>query len=56
MTFEIIIVLISLIGMLAALIADKMRPGMILFSVLVIFLCAGILPLKKCGKVSATKE
>lgn len=47
MTFEIIIVLISLIGMLAALIADKMRPGMILFSVLVIFLCAGILSPKE---------
>lgn len=47
MTFEIILVLISLIGMLAALIADKMRPGMILFSVLVIFLCAGILSPKE---------
>ena len=38
MSHEIIIVLVSLVGMLAALIADKMRPGMILFSVLVIFL------------------
>ena len=35
MSHEIIIVLVSLVGMLAALIADKMRPGMILFSVAV---------------------
>ena len=33
MTFEIVFVLLSLLGMVAALIADKMRPGMILFSV-----------------------
>lgn len=43
MSTEGIIVLLSLVGMLAALIADRMRPGMILFSVLVIFLCTGIL-------------
>ena len=43
MTFEIVFVLLSLLGMVAALIADKMRPGMILFSVVVLFLCAGIL-------------
>ena len=47
MSHEIIIVLVSLVGMLAALIADKMRPGMILFSVLVIFLCTGILSPKE---------
>ena len=41
MTFEIVFVLLSLLGMVAALIADKMRPGMILFSVVVLFLCAG---------------
>lgn len=39
MTLEVIIVLLSLAAMLAALIMDKMRPGMILFSVVVIF-CA----------------
>ena len=39
MSTEIIIVLLSLVAMLAALIMDKMRPGMILFSVVVIFLC-----------------
>ena len=41
MTFEIVFVLLSLLGMVAALVADKMRPGMILFSVVVLFLCAG---------------
>lgn len=37
MTFEIVFVLLSLLGMVAALVADKMRPGMILFSVVVLF-------------------
>ena len=37
MSVEITIVLVVLIGMLIALIADKMRPGMILFSAVVIF-------------------
>lgn len=40
MTFEIVFVLLSLLGMVAALVADKMRPGMVLFSVVVfIFVC-----------------
>ena len=47
MTFEIVFVLLSLLGMMAALIADKMRPGMVLFSVVVLFLCAGILTPKE---------
>ena len=47
MSTEIIIVLLSLVAMLAALIMDKMRPGMILFSVVVIFLCTGILTPKE---------
>lgn len=47
MTFEIIFVLLSLLGMVIALIMDKMRPGMILFSVVVLFLCAGILSPKE---------
>ena len=47
MTFEIVFVLLALLGMVAALVADKMRPGMILFSVVVLFLCAGILPPKE---------
>ena len=47
MTADGIIVLISLVLMLAALIADKMRPGMILFTVLVVFLCCRILTPKE---------
>ena len=39
MTFEIVFVLLSLLGMMAALIADKMRPGMVLFSVVVLSVC-----------------
>ena len=33
LTFEVIIVFLGLIGMVTALLLDKMRPGMILFSV-----------------------
>ena len=47
MTFEFVFVLLALLGMVAALVADKMRPGMILFSVVVLFLCAGILTPKE---------
>mgnify|MGYP000139352435 FL=1 len=47
MSIEIIIVLLSLVAMLTALIMDKMRPGMILFSVVVLFLCTGILSPKE---------
>jgi len=43
MNFEIIFVLLALVAMVFALIKDLMRPGMILFSVVVLFLCAGIL-------------
>lgn len=47
MTFEIVFVLLSLVGMVIALVLDKMRPGMVLFSVVVLFLCAGILTPKE---------
>lgn len=47
MTFEIAFVLLALVGMVIALVLDKMRPGMILFSVVVLFLCAGILTPKE---------
>ena len=47
MTTEIILVLLALIGMLAALIWDKMRPGMVLLTVVVFFLCIGILSPKE---------
>lgn len=43
MTFETIFVLLSLLLMIVALITDRMRPGMILFSVVILFLCVGIL-------------
>lgn len=47
LTFDMIIVLLGLVGMVSALILDKMRPGMILFSVVVLFLCCGILTPKE---------
>lgn len=47
MTFEILFVLLALAGMLGALIWDKMRPGMVLLTVCVLFLCAGILTPKE---------
>ena len=42
LTFEMIIVFLGLIGMVTALVLDKMRPGMILFSVTVLFLCLDV--------------
>lgn len=56
MTFEIIFVLLALLGMVVALALDKMRPGMVLFSVVVLFLCAGILTPKEMRKVLVIKE
>lgn len=47
MTFEVIIVFITLALMLTALATDKMRLGMILFSAVVVFLCTGILSPKE---------
>ena len=47
MSFEIIFVLLALIGMIAMLIWDRMRPGMVLLSVAVLFMCAGILTPKE---------
>lgn len=43
MTFDMLIVLLGLLAMVVALVTDRMRPGMVLFSVVVLFLCAGIL-------------
>ncbi len=43
MNLEIIFVIATLICMVIALITNKLRPGMILFSVIVLFLCTGIL-------------
>lgn len=47
MSFEILFVLLGLLGMVVALVLDLMRPGMVLFSVVVLFLCAGILTPKE---------
>lgn len=43
MNFEILFVLICMISMLAALILDLMRPGLVLLSIVILFLCAGII-------------
>ncbi len=43
MNFEILFVLVGLIGMLIALIKDKMRPGIVLLSLVVLFMAAGII-------------
>ena len=48
MNFEIIFVLLCLVAMIVALINDRMRPGMVLFSVVVLFLCTGIISPKEC--------
>ncbi len=47
MTAEIVIVLVSLILMLAALVWDRQRPGMVLFTMTVVFLCFGIISPKE---------
>ncbi|MCP9612837.1 SLC13 family permease [Coprobacter tertius] len=47
MTFEIFFTLLVLTGMIAALVMDKMRPGMILFSVVILFMLVGILSPKE---------
>ena len=47
MNFDIVFVLLALIGMIAALVWDKMRPGMVLLTVVVFFLCVGILTPKE---------
>lgn len=47
MTFETIFVLLGLIGMLTALIMDKMRPGIVLLSLVVVFMAAGIISPKQ---------
>ena len=43
MNFEILFVLLGLVCMLVALILDKMRPGIVLLSVVVVFMAAGII-------------
>ena len=56
MNFDIVFVLLALIGMIAALVWDKMRPGMVLLTVVVFFLCVGILtPQGRCWRALAIK-
>ena len=47
MDFQSIYVGLVLIFMLWALMADKMRPGLVLFTAVVLMLCAGILSPKE---------
>ena len=55
MNFDIVFVLLALIGMIAALVWDKMRPGMVLLTVVVFFLCVGILTPRRCWRALAIK-
>lgn len=48
MTFSILYVLACLAFMIIALIKDKIKPGLVLLSVVVLMLCAGILTPKQC--------
>ena len=47
MSFEVVFVFLALIGIITALVMDKMRTGMILLTVVVLFQCAGILTPKE---------
>ena len=47
MNFEIIFVILCLAAMLMALIRDKMRPGIVLLSVVVVFMATGIITPKQ---------
>ena len=48
MTYEAIYMTVVLVAMLWALIADRLRPGLILFSALVVLMCGGILRADEC--------
>ena len=47
MNFEIVFVLLALVGIIAAVIWDGLRPAMVLLNIVVLFLCAGILTPKE---------
>lgn len=47
MNYEIYVVIITLVAMLVALIRNNWRPGIILFTVVVVYVCAGVLSLKE---------
>ena len=48
MTFSVLFVAFCLVFMIWALISDRLKPGLILFSCVVMMLCAGILQPKEC--------
>ena len=48
MSFSVLFVAFLLVFMIWALIADRLKPGLILFSCVVMMLCAGILQPKEC--------
>lgn len=48
MSFSVIYVFLCLVFMIWALIADRIKPGLVLFTVVVLMLCAGILTPKQC--------
>ena len=48
MSFSVVFVAFCLVFMIWALIADKLKPGLILFTCVVLMLCAGILSPKEC--------
>ena len=54
MNFDIVFVLLALIGMIAALVWDKMRPGMVLLTV-VVFFPRSILTKRRCWRALAIK-
>ena len=55
MTFSIVYVAFCLVFMVWALVADKLKPGFILFTCVVMMLCAGILSPKECLEGFANK-
>lgn len=55
MTFEIAFVLLALLGMVIALVLDKMRPGMILFRWWFCFCAQVFLHRRKCLKALVIK-
>ena len=55
MNFSILYVFFILVLMLAALIADKLRPGLIMFSAVVLMLCGNILEPKEALEGFANK-
>ena len=47
MYFDVLVVLLGMIGMLVAMILDKMRPGIVMLSLVVVYMAAGIITPKQ---------